>query len=136
LGSLIDCYSTGAAHGDGWVSVGGLVGSNSNGGTVDRCYCTGSVSNTPWEAGSQPPIGGLVGGNYGHIGSSFWDIETSGQTSSASGMGVTTDEMKTASTFLDAGWDFVGETANGTEDIWWIDEGKGYPRLYWEIVGE
>jgi len=26
----------------------------------------------------------------------------------------------------------VGETANGTEDIWWIDEGKDYPRLWWE----
>ena len=30
------------------------------------------------------------------------------------------------------GWDFVDETANGTEDIWWIDEGNGYPRLWWE----
>jgi hypothetical protein len=27
----------------------------------------------------------------------------------------------------------VGETANGTEDIWWIDEGQDYPRLWWEI---
>jgi len=26
----------------------------------------------------------------------------------------------------------VGETTNGTEDIWWIDEGKDYPRLWWE----
>ena len=33
---------------------------------------------------------------------------------------------------LDAGWDFVGETANGTEDLWWILEGKDYPRLWWE----
>jgi hypothetical protein len=39
-----------------------------------------------------------------------------------------------ASTFLDAGWDFVGETANGTEDIWWILEGKDYPRLWWELI--
>jgi hypothetical protein len=40
--------------------------------------------------------------------------------------------MQTAKTFLDAGWDFVGETANGTEDIWWILEGKDYPHLSWE----
>jgi hypothetical protein len=39
---------------------------------------------------------------------------------------------RTASAFLDAGWDFVGETENGTEDIWWILEGKDYPRLWWE----
>jgi hypothetical protein len=28
----------------------------------------------------------------------------------------------------------VGETANGTEDIWWILEGKDYPRLWWEAA--
>ena len=41
-------------------------------------------------------------------------------------------EMQTASTFLEAGWDFVDETENGTEDIWWILEGRDYPRLWWE----
>jgi len=40
--------------------------------------------------------------------------------------------MQTAKTFLDAGWDFVGETKNGTEDLWWILEGEDYPRLWWE----
>ena len=30
----------------------------------------------------------------------------------------------------------VDETANGTEDIWWIDEGKDYPRLWWELIPE
>jgi hypothetical protein len=39
--------------------------------------------------------------------------------------------MQTASTFLEAGWDFVDETANGTDDIWWIHEGQDYPRLWW-----
>ncbi len=33
---------------------------------------------------------------------------------------------------LYAGWDFVDESANGTEDIWWILEGQNYPRLLWE----
>jgi Galactose oxidase, central domain/Rhodanese-like domain/Kelch motif/The GLUG motif len=32
----------------------------------------------------------------------------------------------------DVGWDFVGEAENGTDEIWWIDEGQGYPRLWWE----
>jgi len=27
-------------------------------------------------------------------------------------------------------WDFVDETANGTDDIWWILEGQDYPRLW------
>ena len=28
-----------------------------------------------------------------------------------------------------------GETANGTEDIWWMPE-NDYPRLWWEAVTE
>jgi len=43
--------------------------------------------------------------------------------------------MRTASMFLDAGPDFVGETANGTQDTAWILEGKDYPRLWWETHG-
>ena len=39
-----------------------------------------------------------------------------------------------ATTLLEAGWDFVSETANGTEDIWWILEGKDYPRLWWQAA--
>ena len=52
------------------------------------------------------------------------------------GTSKTTAEMQTASTFLDAGWDFVDETTNGTEDIWWILEGKNYPRLWWELTAD
>jgi hypothetical protein len=62
----------------------------------------------------------------------FLDIQTSGRTWSCGGTGLSTAEMQTASTFLEAGWDFVGETASGTEDIWWILEGQDYPRLWWE----
>jgi len=46
--------------------------------------------------------------------------------------GKTTAEMQTATTFLEAGWDFVDETDNGTDDIWWILEGQEYPKLWWE----
>jgi len=42
--------------------------------------------------------------------------------------------MQTAGTFLNAGWDFVDETENGSEDIWKISEGRDYPRLWWESV--
>ena len=48
------------------------------------------------------------------------------------GTGLTTAEMQTAATFLEAGWDFIGETENGTDEVWWIDEGQDYPRLWWE----
>ena len=75
----------------------------------------------------------MVGSNQLTVVASFWDTQTSGQATSAGGTGKTTAEMQTAKTFLDAGWDFVGETKNGMADIWWIDEGKDYPRLWWEL---
>ena len=50
--------------------------------------------------------------------------------------GRTTAEMQTAMMFSEAGWDFIDEIENGTEDIWWIDEGQGYPRLWWELIAE
>jgi hypothetical protein len=49
------------------------------------------------------------------------------------GVGLTTAEMQTASTFRDGGWDFVDETANGTDDTWRIDESQDYQRLWWEL---
>jgi hypothetical protein len=121
-GDVTQCYSTGVVTGG---YVGGLVGGNR--GTVIQCYSTGAVNGIK-------RVGGLVGDASGGVVTvCFWDTHTSGQTKSAGGTGKTTAEMQTAKTFLDAGWDLVGETANGTEDIWWILEGKDYPRLTWEF---
>ena len=122
-GNIATNYSTGAIIGNS--DVGGLVGANSEG-SIIASYSAGAVT-------GQEYIGGLVGSNRdGSIILGFWDIETSGQITSAGGMGKTTAEMQTTGTFLDVGWDFVGEMANGTEDIWWILEGQDYPRLWWE----
>jgi hypothetical protein len=125
-GSVTQCYSTGAVTGG--CDAGGLVGLNYQG-TVTQCYSTGTVSGA-WS------VGGLVYHSFeGTVTACFWDTQTSGQTESDGGTGKTTAEMQAQSTFLEAGWDFVGETTNGTEDIWWIDEGKDYPRLWWEGDG-
>jgi thioredoxin 1 len=100
----------------------------SNSGLVTQSYSTGPVV-------GRLHAGGLLGKNvceHDCVISCFWDIQTSGQVLSAGGEGRTTVQMQTARTFLEAGWDFVGETDNGTEDIWWIEEGKDYPRLWWE----
>ena len=35
---------------------------------------------------------------------------------------------------LEAGWDFVDETANGADSIWWTIKGQDYPRLTWELA--
>jgi len=106
-------------------NIGGLVG-RLGPGEVSRCYSTGMVLGTT-------DTGGLVGVQEGgSVYCSFWNIQTSQQSSSIGGMGKTAAEMQTSITFLEAGWDFVDETANGTEDIWWILEGQDYPQLWWE----
>jgi len=131
--SIASSYSSSSVSGDRQVNgLGGLVGDNTWG-SIASSYSTGSVT-------GGYDVGGLVGYTYSGSSSivtaSFWDIQTSGQATSAWGTGKTTAEMQTAGTFLEAGWDFVGETANGTEDIWWILEGKDYPRLWWEAADE
>jgi hypothetical protein len=119
-GDISNCYSTSTVGGDSLV--GGLVGWNL--GKIATSYSTGKVT-------GNIDIGGLVGYNdYGSVTSSFWDVETSVWNFSAGGTGKTTAEMQKAITFLNASWDFVDETENGTEDIWWILEGQDYPRLW------
>jgi probable HAF family extracellular repeat protein len=127
--SITGSYSKSTMSGNN--NVGGLVGYNW--GSIITSYSTGTVS-------GNEDVGGLVG--YGHLGgraghyesttTSFWDMEASGQSTSAGGTGKTTAEMQTVSTFLEAGWDFIDETENGVDDIWWILEGQDYPRLWWE----
>ncbi len=137
-GTITNSYATGQVIGTD--TVGGLVGANvdprCNVGTISNCYASGVV----W---GNSQSGGLVGANVcegtleeGVVTHCFWDTWTSGQAGSSGGTGRTTPEMQRAATFLDAGWDFVSETANGTEDFWQIDEGKDYPRLWWEVAEE
>ena len=117
---LTHCYSMSEVSGS--QRVGGLVGS-SYGGHVNACYSTGAVS-------GNEHIGGLVGrGHPVRVSNSFWDMETSGQATSAGGTGLTTGEMQDVQTYLDAGWDWFGEIENGISEIWQMPEGGGYPVL-------
>jgi len=126
-GTTTNCYSRGNVSGN--ENVGGLIG-RIEWARVTYCYSAGRVIGTG-------KAGGLVGATAfaPQMRGSFWDIDTNEQTTSADGMGKTTAEMQTSRTFLDARWDFVNETANGTDDIWWILEGQDYPRLWWEADG-
>ena len=102
-------------------------------GYIINCYSTGSVS------GDYP--GGICGYDVNssldfnaeyveNIRNCFWDTDTSGMTDSDGGTGLTTAQMQDINTFLDAGWDFTGETNNGTEDLWHMPyQSIGYPML-------
>jgi hypothetical protein len=115
-------YATGTVSGDS--RVGGLVGYSYYSSTISNNYATGSVSGDDY-------VGGLVGFNNGSVSNSFWDMETSGQTTSAGGTGKTTEEMKDPNTYPVADWDITTET--GSEGPIWVirDKNQGYPYLTW-----
>ena len=115
-GTISNCYSLASVA--GYTKVGGLVGFNwTSSAKVEYCYSTGAVSGSTI-------LGGLIGTNEGTVTNSFWDKETSGRTSSSGGTGKTTEEMKTQSTFTNAGWNFT--------TIWLmsLSFNSGYPHLY------
>ncbi|ENN88534.1 Filamentous hemagglutinin outer membrane protein [Rhizobium freirei PRF 81] len=103
-GTITNSYATGSVSGVN-SSVGGLVGSNHSQGSITNSYASGSVSGT----GS---LGGLTGDNYGTITTSFWDMDTTGQSSACgscggivSATGLTTGQARDSSSY--AGWDFA-----------------------------
>lgn len=121
-GIISDCYSQADVFGSDMV--GGLVGDHYGG--IFNCYSTGFVSGD-WYVGGL--VSGAVSKSNNTISGSFWDVETSGQIQSDDRQGLeglTTSEMQSADTFINAGWDF--------EDIWIICEGFDYPRLQWQNV--
>jgi hypothetical protein len=98
-------------------------------GAIGNCHSTGIVS-------GDRNVGGLVGDNSeGTVSNSFWDTQTSGQSTSAGGTGKTAAEMKGIATFLAAGWNIVTVADPGTTDssyIWNIVDGQTYPFLSWQ----
>lgn len=97
--NIIKSWARGNVKGENYV--GGLVGRLYNiNSRVNMCYSTGKVE------GSGSNVGGLVGGasNPAKVTNSVWDIEASGQETSAGGIGKTTAEMKDPQTYIDLGW--------------------------------
>lgn len=108
--------------------VGGLVG-RTYGGLILNCYSTGQVL----VAIGATQYGGLIGLNYGTVTNCFWDTQTSGRSSSAGGTDKVTADMKKIATFTGVSWDFLGESANGVNEIWRMcTDGVNYPKLSWE----
>lgn len=119
-GCVENSWSNASAGGSRFV--GGLVGLISNG-RIEKSWSGGKVV-------GEEHFGGLVGGTYwgsGFVSKSFWDMETSGQMTSALGTGQTTAEMKKLSTFVNAGWDI--DDAGGSGKVWRIYEGCSHPLL-------
>ncbi|HAP36526.1 MAG TPA: hypothetical protein DCQ28_11510 [Bacteroidetes bacterium] len=111
--NILNSYATGSVYVSSY-NGGGLTGSNLNS-TITNSYSTGSVSGTA-------PIGGfaVLMGSLGSCNNCFWDTLSSGLSYSEGGTGKSTANMKTQTTFTDAGWNF---------DTMWIMMGTNYPTL-------
>ncbi|MEF8977063.1 MAG: GLUG motif-containing protein, partial [Halapricum sp.] len=94
-GPVNESYATATVTGDTYV--GGLVGMND--GTVNESYATGAVDGASH-------VGGLVGyGNSGTVTDAYWDVNTTNQSSSDGGTGLTTDQLKANKSLT--GFDFT-----------------------------
>ena len=126
-GDITNSYSTSTVTGDRYI--GGLVAVNTH--TVSNSYSTGSVT-------GNNTIGGLVGWNEeGTVSNSFWDRQTSRQSTSDGGTGKTTAQMKNIATFSGAGWNIIAVANPGERNpayIWNIVDDETYPFLSWQPV--
>jgi len=127
IGTVSNSYSSSSVTGDRW-GVGGLIGRSMHG-SVGNSYSTGSVT-------ANGEVGGLVGLAGYAVMHSFWDIQTSGQRTSAGGTGKTTAELKSIATFSGAGWSIAAVTSGErkAQYIWNIVDGQTYPFLSWQPV--
>ena len=134
---VYDCYATGSVSGGN--TKGGFSGSDDwlYSSAIHRSYSTGLVSDGSW-------TGGFIGDD-GVAYDCFWDMQTSGQTTSDGGTGKNTLQMQDIATFtdltstgLDNPWDFVNNPNDDTadDDIWTINStlNNGYPVLTWRLL--
>jgi hypothetical protein len=147
---VANCYVTGTidiTSGGTIHTIGGFEGYNVFSTDRTNCYCASNIILDGTITTEK--IGAFTGfvkpGNTPNFFNCFYDSDLNYDPSSYDpstdeplelypdlyATGKTTEEMQTESTFTDAGWDFVGESINGTDDIWIMETG-GYPILTFE----
>ncbi|WP_454181706.1 MBG domain-containing protein [Parvibaculum sp. MBR-TMA-1.3b-4.2] len=113
--SITDSYATGAVTGT-TDYVGGLAGGTYQGGTLTNVYASGNVTGTT-------NVGGLVGGASfaGAVtaNNAYWDVDSTGQSTSFAGTGINNADAFTATTY--SGFDFT--------DTWVMLAGETRPML-------
>ncbi len=151
--SIHDSWCKGDVSGQNYV--GGFVGVNGvfweeyedmYNCEIINCYSLGSVSGENF-------VGAFAGWNYYYfdeetyeeeeaiVSNSFYNNETVGCENDPGGgdgfydvSGISTAEMQSRATFINAGWDFQCETDNGEEYIWGVNSSHNnqYPFLSWQ----
>ena len=139
--SIVGSYATGSVAGRS--SVGGLVGTNGIPGNapfvlgeIKASYATGRVS------GPARGVGGLVGYDSGDdstiITASYWDTNTSGQTSGSFGIGKTTAQLKAPTGYsgIYGSWNVDVDGDGRNTAPWHFGTGSQYPVLKANVDGQ
>ncbi len=138
---IVASYASGTASATGSTGtnsqVGGLAGGTNINGPIRNSYATGAVSSSQ----TSPRIGGLVGFGSNVATASYWDSETTGQSSSRGGSAQTTNGLQTptgygtGATDLYAYWDDYDTDGDGRidtdDDAWDFGTSSQYPSLKW-----
>jgi filamentous hemagglutinin family protein len=114
-GSVTDTYATGAASGGANSFTAGLVGVNASGASVQTSYSAGAVN-----GGAGSTLGGLVAQSNGTVFDSYWNTETSGQTNSAGGTGMTSVQLA------------AGLPPGFSSSVWTILPDPSFPYFPWQ----
>ncbi len=131
--TISNCYANGTVTSIE-SSVGGLIGWVSSAITAENCYSSAKVYGL-----EGANLGGFIGYMRSHTNDTYtqclWDSDINyalpgiGNNTNPNVIAQTTNLMKSAATFKARGWDFVGESANGTDDLWTICETMNYPKF-------
>jgi hypothetical protein len=121
-GGITDSYSASTVNGGSSnYGIGGFVGSNTGGG-IDQAYATGAVSGSATNG-----VGGFLGSSFynGVITNAYWDVNTTGQSSSAGGTGVSPSPPAPLKGVIPMGFD---------PTVWGISASINgdYPYLLWQ----
>lgn len=147
-GSLTDTYATGDATAvtgvAGGAYAGGLIGRFASSADLANAYATGVVT-ASGIAGAEVFAGGLVGTLLDStITSGFFDRQTTGideeagvgdTLGHAGVIGLDTDAMTSALTFIDAGWDFTtiwGKSVAGENDGYMVLAAQSDPAGWYD----
>ena len=115
----------------GALTAGGLVGLLS-GNIITGSYATGAVTTTG--TATLGAAGGLVGFSSGSAVNSYWDTESSGNSTSAVGTGQTTSALQTPTAYgtgtdIYANWNLDFDGTTGNDDPWDFGTANQYPTL-------
>ena len=136
-GTIENSYASGDVYAN--TGAGGLIGADWGGyGHVLSSMSTGIVTGTE-------KVGGFVGETSGYtpfIGGNFFDADKNpglpeiGNHADPNIVAATTADLYDVQTFISNGWDFAGETQNGSDDYWAMPSVEGYPVLAFQILPE